>query len=116
MKRSRVVIALLLVLIAVFPFGCRWIWLAKIDHAVKPVIKGVEAYRVRTGHLPANMDDFSSDLEGVRLKDSSNVGLILNIGYRTNSENAYVVSFNHVHYDVDYPNGKRAEVWFNPFR
>ena len=83
-------------------------------------VAGVEE-RSRRPHrspdaLPAELEDLSSDLKGVRLKDSSNVGLIWSIGYRTNSENSYIVSFNHVHYDVYYENGKRTNVSLNPFR
>lgn len=99
------------------PVGC---WKARpvvIDYKVRPVIRAVENFRRKSGHLPQSLDGLPS-LEGVRLKHPAEGAIIWSINYEVDERNtnSYTVSYNHAHYDVSYVNGKRQEISYNFFR
>ena len=107
------------ILAALIPAGCRAAYAWSADRVTKPVIEAIEAYKTLTGRLPATLSDLSAlpgAQKALKLEGHSDVGLVWSINYRNMSNGTYVVSFNHVHYDVWYTNGKRDDIRFNFFR
>ncbi len=106
-------------LVCLLPVGCREGYVWRADLAVGPVVRAIEAFKGRTGKLPASLSELPEQKgggRGLKLEGSSDVGLVWSINYENRSNGTYVVSFNHVHYDVYYENGKRRDVEFNFFR
>jgi hypothetical protein len=94
-----------------------YVWRA--DRAVAPVVRAVEAFKSQTGRLPnalSELPEQQNGKRGLKLEGSSDVGVVWSISYENRSKATYTISFNHVHYDVHYENGKRRDVEFNFFR
>jgi hypothetical protein len=108
-----VVVALALVLL---PQGCRWCYVYQADRAIAPVVKAIENYRVKSGHLPAQLEDLGADAKSLKLESLSDVGRVWSIYYQLETNGTYLVEFNHAEYDVYYLNGKRQRVEFNWWR
>lgn len=107
------------VLICLLPLGCRQGYVWRADLAVKPVVQAIETFKRQNGRLPTGLSELperKGESGGLKLEGSSDVGLVWSINYENRSNGTYVVSFNHVHYDVYYENGKRRDVEFNFFR
>lgn len=120
-KRTKWILLLCLipVFICLLPLGCRQGYIWRADSAVGPVIRAIDVFRSKNGRLPASLSELPERKDGnesLKLEGSSDVGLVWSINYKNNSNGTYVVSFNHVHYDVYYNNGKRTDVQFNFFR
>ena len=119
MSPARVKLVLLLcagaLIVCCLPVGCRAVYVWNADRAAKPVIRAIDAFKSRTGRLPTTLSELTETNRGkaLKLEGHSNVGLVWSVNYRNNSNDSYVVTFNHVHYDVRYENGKRCDVEFN---
>lgn len=116
------VAALLLALTAALslvPVGCRQLRIWDADRATAPIIQAIETYRNANGVLPSELDDLPPQVNRrtrLKIQGLSSGGVIWTMGYRVNPDGSYLLSFFHVHYTVEYPNGRRGDVRFQFFK
>src|SRR5947207_2674171 len=79
------------------------------ESKLSPVVAAIEGFKAEAGRVPETLEELQAKRSSkLVLSSSTDDGLVWSINYEKKSSSSYVVSFDHVHYDLVYEDGKEV--------